>query len=72
MRMSVIPAFLGLMLLARPAAAVELRLAYTDQDVRPYLMGKGNSIPARPGMAVELAQRSAERVGGLLTLSRLP
>lgn len=55
-----------------PAQAMDLRLTYTDQDSRPYLTGTGTEIPARPGMAVELVQRSLNRIGVRLQLTRLP
>jgi len=55
-----------------PAGAVELRLAYIDQELKPFLIGEGQDIPARPGMTVELAQRAAAKVGARLQLTRLP
>jgi polar amino acid transport system substrate-binding protein len=67
-----VPVLLSLALLVQPAAAVELRLIYLDQDVRPYMMGEGTDIPSRPGMAIELVQRCASHVGGRVQLTRLP
>lgn len=58
--------------LTQPAAAVDLRLGYIDQELKPFLIGDGPDIPARPGMTVELAQRAAAKVGASLQLTRLP
>lgn len=58
--------------LVSPSGAVDLRLAYTDQDTRPYLTGSGQEIPSRPGMAVELVQRCVDRLGARLVLNRVP
>jgi polar amino acid transport system substrate-binding protein len=58
--------------LARPAVAADLRLGYIDQDLKPFLIGEGPEIPARPGVTIELAQRAAARVGARLQLTRMP
>ncbi len=58
--------------LPQPAAANDLRLAYIDQDLKPFLAGEGPTIPARPGMTIELAQRAAAKAGARLQLTRLP
>jgi polar amino acid transport system substrate-binding protein len=63
---------IALLLLPLPAGALELRLAYIDQDARPYLTGAGTDIPARPGIAVELVQRAVSQLGATLVLTRLP
>jgi polar amino acid transport system substrate-binding protein len=71
----ILPVFivlLGLLGLSPSVRALELRLAYIDQDARPYLVGTGADIPARPGAAVELVQRAVSRLGGSLRLTRLP
>lgn len=73
MRVSILIALLGLTVSAQPAAAVDLKLIYTDQEVRPYLMGSGTEIPPRAGMTVDLVRRSLARIGGThrLTLTRV-
>lgn len=63
---------MALLLLPLPAGALELRLAYIDQDARPYLTGAGTAIPERPGIAVELVQRAVSQLGATLVLTRLP
>lgn len=65
-------AILMALLLPLPAGALELRLAYIDQDARPYLTGAGMAIPERPGIAVELVQRAVTQLGATLALTRLP
>ncbi|MFN4276693.1 MAG: substrate-binding periplasmic protein [Ferrovibrio sp.] len=67
-------AIAGLLLLGLSSAAraVELRLVYIEQDASPYLTGSGPIIPARPGIAVELVQRTVTRLGGRLVLTRMP
>lgn len=60
------------LLLPPPAGALELRLAYIDQDARPYLTGAGTAIPERPGLAVELVQRAVSQLGATLVLTRMP
>jgi polar amino acid transport system substrate-binding protein len=69
------PAIMALLVvlgLLRPAGAVELRLVYIDQDASPYLAGAGTTVPAHPGIAVELVQRAVGQIGGSLQLTRLP
>jgi len=63
---------MALLLLPRPAGALELRLAYIDQDARPYMTGAGTTIPEQPGVAVELVQRAVSQLGARLALTRLP
>jgi polar amino acid transport system substrate-binding protein len=63
---------IALLLLPLPVGALELRLAYIDQDARPYLTGAGTDIPAQPGIAVELVQRAVSQLGATLVLTRLP
>ncbi len=65
-------ACLALLGLPLPAHAVDLRLAYIEQDASPYLTGSGAAIPARPGIAVELVQRAMHRLDGRLHLTRMP
>lgn len=65
-------ALLSFVALAPAARATELRLAYIDLELRPFLTGEGAAVPARPGMAVELLQRCIKRVGGTLQLTRMP
>lgn len=72
MRIAGLIALLFVAVLTQPAAAVDLRLAYIDQDLRPFLIGDGPEIPARPGMTIELTHRAAAQVGISLQLSRLP
>lgn len=71
---TIAPVLLGLIssALSPSARAVELRLAYIEQDASPYLSGIGPEIPPRPGIAVELVQRAVARLGGRLVLTRLP
>jgi polar amino acid transport system substrate-binding protein len=71
----ILPVLMALLVLLGASAsadALELRLAYTDQNTHPYLTGSGLEIPARPGIAVELVQRAVTRIGGSLRLTRLP
>lgn len=63
---------LFLLFLGDSARAVELRLSYIDQDVRPYVMGDGAEIPDPAGMAIDLVRRVVSRIGGTLRLSRFP
>lgn len=63
---------MGLLLLPLPAGALELRLAYIDQDARPYMTGAGTTIPEQPGVAVELVQRAVSQLGARLALTRMP
>ncbi len=61
-----------LLLLPLPAGALDLRLAYVDQDARPYMTGTGTAIPEQPGVAVELVQRAVSQLGTRLVLTRMP
>jgi polar amino acid transport system substrate-binding protein len=65
-------ALLSFVALAPAARAAELRLGYIDLELRPFLTGEGATVPAQPGMAVELLQRCIKRVGGTLQLTRMP
>lgn len=65
-------ALMALLLLPLPAGALELRLAYIDQDARPYMTGAGTAIPEQPGVAVELVQRAVSQLGARLALTRMP
>lgn len=62
---------LGMFAAANSAAAVELRLIYTDQEVKPYLMGRGTAVPEPAGMTVDLVRRCLSRIGGDLRLTRV-
>lgn len=68
----VVAILMALLFLPLPAGALELRLGYIDQDARPYLTGTGTDIPALPGIAVELVQRTVAKLGATLVLTRLP
>jgi len=63
---------MALLLLPLSAGALELRLAYIDQDARPYMTGAGTTIPEQPGVAVELVQRAVSQLGARLALTRMP
>jgi polar amino acid transport system substrate-binding protein len=65
-------ALMVLLLLPLPAGALDLRLAYIDQDARPYMTGAGTAIPEQPGIAVELVQRAVAQLGARLVLTRMP
>jgi polar amino acid transport system substrate-binding protein len=58
--------------LAQPAVAADLRLAYIDQELTPFLIGEGPEIPARPGVTIELVRRAAAKAGTRLQLTRMP
>lgn len=72
MRIAGLLALCFVVALAQPALAADLRLGYIDQELRPFLVGEGPEIPARPGVTIELAQRAAAKVGARLQLTRMP
>lgn len=72
MRLSALILLCGLAMLVRPAAAVDLRLTYVQQDASPYLAGTGQAVPTQPGITIELLQSVITQLGGTLRLVRLP
>lgn len=64
--------FVALWAYAVLGAAVELRIAYNDVDNAPYMTGAG-LLPANPpGIAVDLANQAAEKIGVKIVWERLP
>ncbi|MGQ5522359.1 substrate-binding periplasmic protein [Chitinimonas sp. PSY-7] len=62
----------GLFILASRAFACEISLAYNSDALPPYYVGVGDVSPDHPGVAVELAQLAAAKIGCAVTLKRLP
>lgn len=57
---------------AAMASALELRIAYNDVDNAPYMTGAG-LLPANPpGIAVDLANQAAEKMGVKIVWARVP
>lgn len=54
------------------AQACPLRVVYSDQASPPYYLGNGEAIPEHPGVAVELLNLAAAKIGCSIQWKRLP
>ncbi len=57
---------------ALTAHACRLNIAYSDQASPPYYLGEGQVIPANPGIAVDLVNLAAVKLGCKIAWKRLP
>ena len=57
---------------ALAAQACPLRVVYSDQASPPYYLGNGDAIPEHPGVAVELLNLAAAKIGCPIQWKRLP
>jgi ABC-type amino acid transport substrate-binding protein len=55
---------------AEPCAPV--RIAYTDRHAPPYFFGAGETVPGRPGAAVELIRKMVGSAGCPIAFVRIP
>jgi polar amino acid transport system substrate-binding protein len=58
--------------LALVAQACPINIVYSDQASPPYYLGNGEQIPEHPGVAVELVNLAAAKVGCKINWKRLP
>lgn len=58
--------------LAQVALACPFSIVYSDQASPPYYLGDGEAIPANPGIAVELVNQAAAKMGCKVEWKRLP
>jgi polar amino acid transport system substrate-binding protein len=58
--------------LALAAHACPFKIVYSDQPSPPYYLGDGEAIPAQPGIAVELLNLAAAKMGCKIVWQRLP
>ena len=55
------------------ARAVEMRIAYEDNEQPPYIYGNSAAIPEKPGLSVEMIHMLPEKIPGLeIKLVRMP
>jgi polar amino acid transport system substrate-binding protein len=54
------------------ANACPFRIVYSDQPSPPYYLGEGEAIPAQPGIAVELLNLAAAKMGCKIVWQRFP
>lgn len=54
------------------AEPVPLRLGYSDKESAFYLIGNGQEIPAKPGIAIEMIESAAKTCGVAVEFSRYP
>jgi polar amino acid transport system substrate-binding protein len=52
--------------------ACPISIAYSDQASPPYYLGNGDAIPEHPGVAVELLNLAAAKMGCKIQWKRLP
>jgi polar amino acid transport system substrate-binding protein len=58
--------------LALVAQACPINIVYSDQASPPYYLGNGELIPEHPGVAVELLNLAAAKMGCKINWKRLP
>lgn len=59
-------------LISTNSLAATLRLAYNNIESYPYLMGKGRTVPARPGLALDVINQAAKQLNIDVKYVRLP
>jgi polar amino acid transport system substrate-binding protein len=57
---------------ARSCLACTLSLTYADHPSAPFMIGGELNVPAKPGIAIDIAKAAAEEVGCTVKLTRLP
>ena len=60
------------LLLAPSLLACEVSLAYGDSPSAPFLMGGDLTVPAKPGIAIEIVKAAVTEAGCTVKLTRLP